>query len=46
MSGENVLLRGLYELVSGADQNEIVLVFGRDYSQQSRATFMIYSKTL
>jgi hypothetical protein len=37
MSGENVLLRGLYELVSGADQNEIVLVFGRDYSQQSRA---------
>ena len=37
MPGEEVLLRGLYELVSGADQHEIVVVFGRDQTQQSRA---------
>ena len=36
MPGEEVLLRGLYELVS-ADQHEIVVVFGRDQTQQSRA---------
>ena len=36
MPGEEVLLRGLYELVSGADQHEIVTVFGRDQTQQSR----------
>ena len=36
MPGEEVLLRGLYELVSGADQHEIVVVFGRDQTQQSR----------
>ena len=33
MPGEEVLLRGLYELVSGADQHEITVIFGR----QSRA---------
>ena len=37
MPGEEVFLRGLYELVSGADQHEVVLVFGRDQTQQSRA---------
>jgi hypothetical protein len=37
MPGEEVLLRGLYEFVSGADQNEIAYVFGRDATQQSRA---------
>jgi len=37
MSGEEVMLRGLYELVSGADQHEIVPIFGRDQTQQSRA---------
>ncbi len=30
MSGEEVLLRGLYELVSGADQHEITAIFGKD----------------
>ena len=30
MSGEEVLLRGLYELVSGADQHEIIAIFGKD----------------
>jgi hypothetical protein len=38
MPGEEVMLRGLYELVSGNDKHEIAEnVFGRDYSQQSRA---------
>jgi hypothetical protein len=38
MSGEEVMLRGLYELVSGEDQHTISEnVFGRDFSQQSRA---------
>lgn len=38
MSGEEVFLRGLFELVSGSDQIEIAtFVFGRDQSQQSRA---------
>ena len=38
MSGEEVFLRGLYELVSGEDQNSIANnVFGRDQSYQSRA---------
>ena len=30
LSGEEVLLRGLYELVSGADQHEIIAIFGKD----------------
>jgi hypothetical protein len=30
MSGEEVLLRGLYELVSGADQHEIIAIFKND----------------
>ena len=35
--GEEVLLRGLYELVNGEDKNSIAVnVFGRDWSQQSR----------
>ena len=38
MPGEEVMLRGLYELVSGNDQNEIAVnIFGRDQSTQSRA---------
>lgn len=38
MSGEEVLLRGLYELVSGEDQYSIAEnVFGREQSTQSRA---------
>lgn len=43
MTGEEVFLRGLYELVSGDNQERICLnVFGREYSIQSRAyTFFI-----
>jgi hypothetical protein len=37
MSGEEVLRRGLYELVSGADQHEIIAIFGKDQTVQSRA---------
>jgi len=38
MSGEEVLLRGLFELVSGDDQFTIAeAIFGREQSQQSRA---------
>jgi len=38
MPGEEVFLRGLYELVSGENQFNIATnVFGRDQSQQSRA---------
>ena len=37
MSGEEVLLRGLYELVSGADQHEIIAIFGKVQTVQSRA---------
>ena len=38
MSGEEILLRGLFELVSGQDQFGIAeSVFGREQSQQSRA---------
>lgn len=38
MPGEEILLRGLYEVVSGEDQfNIAVNIFGRDQSQQSRA---------
>lgn len=38
MSGEEVLLRGLYELVSGDNKHTIaVTVFGRDWTQQGRA---------
>ena len=37
MPGEEVMLRGLFELVSGADQHEIVPILGRDQTQQSRA---------
>ena len=37
LSGEEVLLRGLYELVSGADQHEIIAIFGKDQTVQSRA---------
>jgi hypothetical protein len=36
MSGEEVLIRGLYELVSGSSKCEISNHFGRDYSAQSR----------
>jgi hypothetical protein len=36
-SGEEVLMRGMYELVSGEDQDSTAMnVFGRDQSQQSR----------
>jgi hypothetical protein len=43
MSGEEVFLRGMYELVSGEKQYSIARnVFGRDSTQQSRAfTFFI-----
>ena len=38
MSGEEILLRGLYELVTGANKHTIaVSTFGRDWTQQSRA---------
>jgi len=38
MSGEEVFLRGLYELVSGEDQHNISAnVFGREQTAQSRA---------
>lgn len=38
MSGEEILLRGLYELCSGETQHKIARnVFGRDMSSQSRA---------
>lgn len=38
ISGEELLLRGMFELVSGNNQHNIsVLVFGRDQSVQSRA---------
>lgn len=38
MSGEEILLRGLYELVSGETQHKISTnVFGRDLTAQSRA---------
>ena len=37
LSGEEILLRGLYELVSGADQHEIIAIFGNDQTVQSRA---------
>ena len=37
MPGKEVMLRGLYELFFGADQHEVVPIFGRDQTQQSRA---------
>ena len=37
MLGEELMLRGLYELVSGNDQNDCIILFGRDQTQQSRA---------
>ena len=37
MTGEEVFLRGLYELVTGALQHTIADIFGRDFSAQSRA---------
>jgi len=38
MSGEEVLLRGMYELTTGEFQSSVSLnVFGRELSQQSRA---------
>lgn len=37
MSGEEVFLRGLYELCTGADHYIISAIFGRDASTQSRA---------
>ena len=38
MIGEEVFLRGLYELCSGETQEKIcVNVFGREFTQQSRA---------
>jgi hypothetical protein len=33
LSGEEVLLRGLYELVSDADQHEIVAILGKDQTK-------------
>ena len=44
-SGEEIMLRGLYELVSGEDQYNIAVnVFGRDQSAQSQAfdTFVTF----
>lgn len=37
MSGEEVFLRGLYELVSGEVKNKVAKEFGREWSAQSRA---------
>ena len=37
MAGEEVFLRGLYELVTAANKHDISRVFGRDWSAQSRA---------
>eukprot|EP01035_Chromulina_nebulosa_P020050 gene20050-26030_t len=38
MPGEELMLRGLYQLVTGEEQYDIAVnVFGRDQSQQSRA---------
>lgn len=37
LTGEDVMLRGLYELVSGDLKHKIADVFGRDFSIQSRA---------
>jgi hypothetical protein len=37
MAGEEVFLRGLHELVSGANKHEIARLFGRDWSAQARA---------
>jgi len=38
MSGEEIMLRGLYELVTGEFQSSVAVnVFGRELSQQSRA---------
>ena len=37
MSGEELLLRSLFELVSGSDQYEIAHIFGGDQPLQSRA---------
>jgi hypothetical protein len=37
MNGEEVMLRGLYELVSGSDQYEICSIFGLEQPQQSFA---------
>jgi hypothetical protein len=37
MNGEEVLMRGLYELVSGLVQNKIAKEFGREWTCQSRA---------
>ena len=48
LSGEEVLLRGLYELVSGADQHEIIAIFGKDQTVQSFKYFInhIYDNIL
>lgn len=44
MTGEEIALRGLYELVNGDDQHHAaMLVFGREASQQSRATRWFYN---
>ena len=37
MSGEEVFLRGLFELVTGSCKHDIANQFGRDFSAQSRA---------
>ena len=37
MRGEELMLRGLYELVTGNDQNEVAVVFGCDQTRQSRS---------
>ena len=45
LSGEEVLLRRLYELVSGADQHEIIAIFGKDQTMQSRGFKLIIFMT-
>ena len=37
MSGEEVFLRGLFELGSGSFEHDIAIQFGRDFFAQSRA---------
>jgi len=37
MSGEEVFIRGLFELVTGSSKHDIANQFGRDFSAQSRA---------
>ena len=45
MSGEEVMLRGLYELVTGNDQADALEFFGRNQSDQSRAVTWFINHT-